>query len=158
MWKRRRKWKAKTVTTRRDPRAVLLARLSSFCLLIVFFFAAVGPHLLPAAHASPPSKKLKPTDPYALIFGTVWGPDEHPVYGVKVKIRRLSDKKPKWELYSDHAGEFAQRVPADEADYVVWADLKGVKTADGRALHLVQEVTVHVEYDERVDIGLHLTR
>lgn len=146
------------MTTRRSPHAVLLARLSSFCLLIVFFLAALGPHVLPPAIAAPASKKLKPTDRYALIFGTVWGPDDRPVYGVMVKIRRVPDKRPKWELYSNHTGEFAQRVPAGKADYVVWADLKGVKTTDGHALHLAQEVAVHVEYDERVDIGLHLTR
>jgi hypothetical protein len=99
---------------------------------------------------------VKPGDPYALIFGTVWGPDNRAAYGVTVKIRRLPDKKPSWEVYSDHSGEFAQRVPAGTADYVVWADLKGVKTTDGQKLHLVQEVNVHVEYDERVDIGLHL--
>jgi hypothetical protein len=145
------------VTTRRSPDAVLLARLSSFCLLFVFLFSALGPQVLPPATAAPASKKLKPTDPYALIFGTVWGPDNHPVYGVTVKIRRAPDKKPKWELYSDHAGEFAQRVPAGKADYVVWADLKGVKTTDGQTLRLAQEVDVHVEYDERVDISLHLT-
>jgi hypothetical protein len=40
----------------------------------------------------------------------------------------------------------------------VWADLKGVKTKDGQPLHLAEEVDAHVEYDERVDIGLHLTR
>jgi hypothetical protein len=40
----------------------------------------------------------------------------------------------------------------------VGADLKGVKTQDGRPVHLVEEVPVHVEYDERVDIGLHLAR
>ena len=74
---------------------------------------------------------------------------------MKVKIRRAPDKKPKWELTSDHVGEFAQRVPARKADYIVWADLKGLKTVDGRPLHLAQEVTVHVEYDERVDIGFH---
>jgi len=118
------------------------------------FFSAP---LSPAAFAIPASK-LKPSDPYALIFGTVWGPDDHPVYGVRVKIRRATDKKPKWEVYSDHAGEFAQRVPAGEGDYVVWADLKGVKTTDGQVLHLAQEVKVHVEYDERVDMSLHLTR
>jgi hypothetical protein len=73
-----------------------------------------------------------------------------------VKIRRSHDKKAKWELSSDHHGEFAQRVPAGEADYVVWADLKGVKTTDGKRLRLVQEVPVHVDNDERVDIGLHL--
>jgi hypothetical protein len=158
MWKRKRKWKAKTVTIPRFQHLVLLARLSSLCLLIVFSCAALGPHVLPVANASPASNKLKPTDPYALIFGTVWGPDNHAVYGITVKIRRAPDKKPKWEVYSDHAGEFAQRVPAGKADYIVWADLKGVKTNDGHPLHLAEEVPVHVEYDERVDIGLHLVR
>ncbi len=130
---------------------------SFFCLPLALVFSALAPHVLPVVNAAPASKKLKPTDPYALIFGTVWGPDNHAVYGAKVKIRRVPDKKPKWELYSDHAGEFAQRVAAGKNDYVVGADLKGVKTADGRRLRLVEEVPVHVEYDERVDIGLHLT-
>jgi hypothetical protein len=98
--------------------------------------------------------------PYALIAGTVWGPDDRPVYGVSVKIRKGTDKpkKVRWELYSDHMGEFAQRVPAGEADYILWADLKGFKPADGKPLRLVQEVTVHVYNDERQDVGLHLTR
>jgi hypothetical protein len=108
--------------------------------------------------ASSAPKKLKPTDPYALIFGTVWGPDDRPVYGVKILIRRSSDKKPKWDLYSDHRGEFALRVAAGKADYIVGANVKGVKTQDGHALHLEEEVPVHVEYDERVDIGLHLAQ
>ena len=97
--------------------------------------------------------------PYALIAGTVWGPDDHPVYGITVKIRRAKDKpkKVRWELYSDHMGEFAQRVPAGEADYILSADLKNVKTTDGQPLRLVKEVTVHVYNDEREDTGLHLT-
>jgi hypothetical protein len=95
--------------------------------------------------------------PYALIAGTVWGPDDRPVFGVLVKIRRAKDKKPKWELYSDHHGEFALRVPPGEADYILTADLKHFKSADGRPLHLVQDVTVHVYNDEREDTGLHLT-
>ena len=81
-----------------------------------------------------------------MIFGTVWGPDDRPVYGVKVKIRRENEKKPRWEVYSDHHGEFAQRVPAGKADYVAWADVKGNKSS----------VSIHVDYDERVDAGLHL--
>jgi hypothetical protein len=44
-----------------------------------------------------------------------------------VKIRRAKDKKPKWEVYSDHHGEFAQRVPAGESDYILTADLKNLK-------------------------------
>jgi hypothetical protein len=95
--------------------------------------------------------------PYALIFGTVWGPDDRPVYGITVKIRRATDKKPKWEVYSDHHGEFAQRVPAGEADYILTADLKHVKTGDGRVLRQAKEVTVHIYNDEREDTGLHLT-
>jgi len=106
----------------------------------------------------PPQKQPKPGQPYALIVGTVWGTDDRPVYGVKVKIRRVQDKKAKWELSSDHHGEFAQRLPAGKADYVVWADLKNFKAADGTTLHAGQQVPVHVDNDQRVDIGLHLTR
>ncbi len=152
---RRKKWRAKTVTSslrRLSFRAHLL--LCSFA--IIFLVAASTPRLFPSAHAAP--SKLKPTDDYALIFGTVWGPDNHPVYGIKVEIRRAPGKKPHWELYSDHAGEFAQRVPAGEADYVITADLKGVKTKDGQPVRLQEPVTIHVEYDERVDMSLHLTR
>ncbi len=91
-------------------------------------------------------QKKSDEKPYAVIFGTVWGPDEQPVYGVKIKIRRESEKKARWEVYSDHHGEFAQRVPAGKADYVAWAELKGYKSS----------VTIQVENDERVDTGLHL--
>jgi len=73
----------------------------------------------------PAFAQMDPRKPYALIFGTVWGPDDRPVYGVRVKIRRADQKKPKWELFSDHRGEFAQRLPAGKADYIVWVDLKG---------------------------------
>jgi hypothetical protein len=144
--------------TRRARLGVLLASLSFLCLLLVCFFAASDLPVVPPVYGAPAPQKLKPTDRYALIFGTVWGPDDHPIYGVKVKIRAARDKRPKWELTSNHVGEFAQRVPAKKADYVVWADLKGVKTKEGARLHLAQKVAVHVEYDERVDIGLHLTR
>lgn len=132
------------------------ARPLIHCLLLVTFLAVLGVNIASPAIAAP-EKKLKPSDPYALIFGTVWGPDDRPVYGVKVKIRQEPKKKAGWELYSDHSGEFGQRVAAGKADYVVWADLNGVKTKDGHPLHLAQEVDVHVEYDERVDISLHLT-
>ena len=94
---------------------------------------------------------------YALIAGTVWGPDNRPIYGIPVLIRRAKDKKPKWQVYSDHHGEFAQRLPAGESDYILTADLKHVKTTHGKPLRLPQEVTVHVSGEERQDVGLHLT-
>ncbi|MGC1373856.1 MAG: hypothetical protein WA824_17110 [Candidatus Sulfotelmatobacter sp.] len=132
--------------------SLIIFPLGILSLGIVMFTAS----LLAPAHAA--NRKLKPTDAYALLFGTVWGPDNHPVYGVKVEIHRASGKKPHWELYSDHSGEFAQRVPAGEADYVITANLKGVKTKDGQPVHLQEPVKVHVDYDERVDMSLHLTR
>jgi hypothetical protein len=94
--------------------------------------------------------------PYAVIFGTVWDADGHPLYGVKVKIRRADEKKVRWEQYSNHTGEFAQRVPAGAADYVVWADVKGYKLPSGKKLKPGTEVSVHIDDDERSDIGLHL--
>jgi len=89
--------------------------------------------------------------PYALLFGTIWGPDSRPLAGVTIRIRRAEDKKPKWTLTSDSRGEFAQRVPAGTHDYIVWAETKGKK--DAKPL----ETKVHVDNDERVDFGLHLT-
>lgn len=96
--------------------------------------------------------------PYGLIVGTVFGPDGRGVYGVKVKIRRATDKdkKARWELYSNHTGEFAQRVPVGPGDYVVWADVKDFKLADGRRPDPGPPSTVHISGDERTDIGLHL--
>ena len=131
-----------------------VARFPLSLLLIVLLLPAFTSHQALLAASKPKGK------PYALIAGTVWGPDDHPVYGIPVKIRRATDKakKARWQVVSDHMGEFAQRVPAGEADYILSADLKGVKTADGQPVRLVQEVTVHIYNDEREDTGLHLTK
>jgi hypothetical protein len=120
-------------------------------LLILFCLSPVG--VVPGRAA----QNKKTEKPYALIYGSVWGPDSHPLYGVTVKIRRADQKKAHWELYSDHQGEFAQRVPVGPADYVVWADLKNYKGPQGKSLRLPEEVKVHITYDEREDIGVHLT-
>jgi hypothetical protein len=114
-----------------------------------FLAFLLAPARAPASGAGKPK-------PYALIFGTVWDPDGHPLYAVKVKIRRADEKKARWELYSNHTGEFAQRVPAGKADYIVWADVKGYKLPSGKKLKPGSDVTVHIDDDERSDIGLHL--
>jgi len=125
-----------------------------------FYVIAVALLLLPTLrpHSGIAAAQRSKEKPFAVIVGTMWGPDDRPVYGVTVKIRKSTDKpkKVRWEVYSDHHGEFEQRLPAKEAEYVVWADLKGYKPADGKPLHLVKEVTVHIYNDERQDIGLHL--
>lgn len=96
-------------------------------------------------------QKYDPKKPYALIFGTVFGPDARPMPNVKIKIRRSTDKKAKWELISDRRGEFAQRVPAGAADYLISAK-PNPKAAQNK------EVKVHIENDERQDIAVHLIK
>jgi hypothetical protein len=119
--------------------------------VILLAAAVAGPR---NTRAGEPAKEK----PYALIFGTVWDPDGHAVYGVRVQIRRADQKKAHWELYSNHAGEFAQRLPPEKADYVVWADLKDYKLPSGKHLKGGSEVTVHIEdIAVRYEIGLHLT-
>ena len=118
---------------------------------VLFLSSLLGPVSAQGSDRAKPAPK-----PYALIFGTVWDPDGHPLYGVKVKIRRADEKKVRWELYSNHTGEFAQRLPAGKADYIVWADVKGYKLPSGKKLKPGPEVTVHIDTDERSDIGLHL--
>lgn len=139
--------------TTRKPRLLSTPRTVTIASLAVFL-AGFGSSPL---RATPP-QQVKPGQPYAVIFGTVWGPDNRPVYGVTVKIRRATDKpkKTRWEVYSDHHGEFAQRVPAGEADYVLSANVKGVNGPDGKPLHLVEQVKVHIYNDEREDTALHL--
>ncbi|PYV65251.1 MAG: hypothetical protein DMG95_02090 [Acidobacteria bacterium] len=91
-----------------------------------------------------------------MIFGTVWGPDDRPVPGITVKIRRANEKKARWEVVSNRRGEFEQQVPSGKQDYVIWADVKGRKLRNGKRLQASPEVTVHVESNERADTGLHL--
>lgn len=118
---------------------------------LLFWFFGVA--LLQAAQKNPaPQATPDPRKDYALIFGTVWGPDSRPLAGVPLKIKRTSDKKFKWELTSDRSGEFAQRVPTGSDDYIIQAD---IKTPKGQPK---PEITVHIDENERKDVSLHLTQ
>jgi len=108
---------------------------------------AIASVLAASCLATVEDKRKRELEPYALLFGTLYGPDQRPAYGVKIKIRRADQKKAKWELYSDHQGEFAQRVPAGKADYIITADAKG---------NPKPELTVHVDNDERKDFVLRI--
>lgn len=100
--------------------------------------------------------RQRPTLNFAVIFGTVWGPDDRPLYGVNVKIRRARDKRARWEVHSNHLGEFEQLVPAGKETYIIWADTRGFKTPKGKHLQPGQQVTVEIEDKERVNTGVHL--
>ena len=126
----------------------LLRACSASALLLLLLSASP---LAIARNATPQSSNSSKSD-YALIYGTVWGPDNHPVAGIPIKIRRTSDKKAKWEQTSDRSGEFAQRVPVGKMDYVVEADIKMPK---GQPKPQVQ---AHIDDNEREDVSLHLTK
>lgn len=118
--------------------------------------ALIAACLLLAATIPLHGRDKKKPDDYALIFGTVWGPDDRPLAGIQVNIRRADQKKAKWQRYSTRLGEFSVRVPVGRADYVIWAETKGVKLPGGQYLRPSPQVTVHVDSNERVDTGLHL--
>lgn len=127
-----------TMTTNKRRRAAVatLAALAAILVLV----------------ASPAFAKDKKPEPYALIFGTVYGPDMRPVQGVTIKIKRAEKKKPKWELWSDRRGEFAQRVPAGKATYEVRLEVpKNMGLKPEKDVYLVQ-----IDNDERQDIAVHL--
>ena len=146
--------KRRMVTTPRASCPRVFPPLTGLGFLLAILYCTALPVLAHNAAAA----EGKHDKPYALIFGTVWGPDNHPLYGVKVRIRRADQKKAHWELYSDHNGEFAQRVPPGPADYVVWADLKSYKSRIAKQLHQEGEIKVHIQSDEREDTGLHLKK
>lgn len=108
-------------------------------------------------------KNKRREKPYALIFGTAYGPDDRPLYGVKITIRSQTKKRPNWDLMSDHRGEFAQRVPPGPSDYLVHGEAEYAPVGgDGKPQlskkkRLKGETKVHVESEERLDISVHLT-
>lgn len=125
-------------------------RMSSRLLTRALIFAFLLSLAAPVSSSLQP-QRLGRKKPYALIFGTVFGPDARPLSNVKIKIRRSTDKKAKWELISDRRGEFAQRVPAGTADYLISAK-PHPKVAQNK------EVKLHIENDERQDITVHLIK
>ena len=142
---------ASIVTVARRFRSASVLRVSSAAILILLLSAVVQP-------VSSVNARAHEEADYALIYGTVWGPDNQPVYGVNVKIRRATEKKARWQVFSDHSGEFSQRVPAGQADYVLWADLKSSQLPRHLKLKAGPQVNVHVYNDEREDTGVHLSR
>lgn len=139
--------KMKTMSTR--PRPIFVVAISAFVCLASL-----------ASRAASVLAEDKPK-PYALIFGTAYGPDDRPIYGAKVIIHPDGKKHPTWELYSDHRGEFAQRVPPGPGDYIATGTVEVIPVENGkpqksRKKRLSGEAKVHVAGQEEHDFSLHL--
>jgi len=144
--------KTKTVTI--NPR---WSRNTAACLAMCVLLAILS------SGVAAGKEKAKKEKPYALIFGTAYGPNDRPLYGVKITIRPQNKKHPNWDLISDHRGEFAQRVPAGSNDYLVHGEAEYAPVGDdgkpqlSKKVRLKGETRVHVDNEERRDISVHLT-
>jgi hypothetical protein len=128
-----------------DPHRYRLAGFCAVALLISSGFAL--------------KDKKKEPKPEGLIFGTAFGPDDLPLYGVKSHIQPVGKKHPDWDVVSDHHGEFAQRVPP--GDYEITGQAEIVPLTDGkpqlsRKKGVKVKRTVHVENNVEQDISLRL--
>src|SRR3984893_2762073 len=87
--------------------------------------AATSARTQPAPSESSSSRKSKHrhADDF-LIRGTVFNERGLALQGVKLRIRRSDQKKPRWEAYTNSRGEFAVRVPKGP-DYEIAAESKG---------------------------------
>jgi hypothetical protein len=151
----------RTKTTKKMKRTAIIklrwSQNTAACVAILVLAALTQPAT--AANKEKPKKEK----PYALIFGTAYGPDDRPLYGVKITIRPQQKKHPSWDLISDHRGEFAQRVPAGTNDYIVRGEAEYAPVGDdgkpqlSKKVRLKGETRVHVDNEERRDISLHLT-
>ena len=79
----------------------------------------------PAASESSSARKSKHSHADDLVIrGTVFDERGLALQGVKLRIRRSDQKKPRWETYTNSRGEFAVRVPKGP-DYEIAAESKG---------------------------------
>ena len=118
-------------TTHRKQRIAILSTAG----LVAFFFAAFAhaqepppppptpAPTAPAPEGQPGKKKYSHVKDY-LIRGTVFTEKAFAFPGVQLRIRRVGEKKFRWESYTNSRGEFAVRVPQG-ADYEMVIRVKG---------------------------------
>jgi hypothetical protein len=88
-----------------------------------------SPSSAPAAQPSPSSSSSSSSNKHGhshandfLVLGTVFTDKAYALPGAKIHVRRSSEKKFRWETYTNSRGEFAVRVPqGDEYEIVVLA-------------------------------------
>jgi hypothetical protein len=84
--------------------------------------------------------------PNFLIIGTVFNENAFSFPGVQIRIRRIGEKKFRWETYTDSRGEFAIRVPTG-FEYEVVTHVK--KYTDQ-----MQDVNAKADVQQRLSIKL----
>lgn len=89
--------------------------------------APPSPQTPPAPQTAAPAKPQKQKYSHAndfLIIGTVFDPKGYAFPGAELRVRRSSEKKYRWDSYTNSRGEFAVRVPQG-SDYEMVIRAKG---------------------------------
>jgi hypothetical protein len=125
----------------KSPRWFILVGMAAIfaCSLLAVSRAQEPPP--PPPQAPPPAQTPAPDKPQKqkyshandfLIIGTVFDEKGYAFPGVQLRIRRSSEKKFRWDSYTNSRGEFAVRVPQG-TDYEMIVHAKGF-TDQTRAL------------------------
>jgi hypothetical protein len=124
---------------------------ASFIFLGSSLFAAretpTSPELRPEQSESSSAKKSKHTPADDLLLrGTVFNEHALSLEGTTLHLRRLSDKRSRWQAVSNFRGEFAVRVPQG-SDYEIVAEHKGyaAQTRTVSASNADQNIVFHME-------------
>ena len=110
--------------------AVLLAVAALTVCFVIPAAQAQEPPPPPSDQPAPPATQPPPqNNRYShaydfLIIGTVFTSQGYAFPGVELKIRRSSEKKFRWDSYTNSRGEFAVRVPQG-TDYEMVVHVKG---------------------------------
>ena len=115
-----------------SPRWVILAAAAAIFISFAPAFSGAQepvppPSAPPAAQPPAPGKPQKQKYSHAddfLIIGTVFDSKGYAFPGVELKIRRSTEKKYRWDSYTNSRGDFAVRVPQG-SDYEMVVHVKG---------------------------------
>ena len=95
------------------------------------------------------AEKRKPkTTPQAVLFGSVFQENGFLLRGARVVVSNADRPKENKETTTDTQGEFAVRVPAGKARYIVEVSAEGFVPG---------KKTVEVSGDERIDLTFRLS-
>ena len=116
-----------------SPRWITLAGIVTISMLTAAAFSRAQDPAPPPAPAPPTGQSSSSSKPQKqqyghandfLIIGTVFDPKGYAFPGVELKIRRSTDKKYRWDSYTNSRGDFAVRVPQG-SDYEMVVHVKG---------------------------------
>ena len=117
----------------KSPGRMVLAGMATMFICAVPAFCRAQEPVPPAPQAASPAqsssseKPKKPKYSHAndfLISGTVFDPKGYAFPGVQLKIRRSTEKKFRWDDFTNSRGEFAVRVPKG-SEYEMVVQVKG---------------------------------